>query len=58
MLRSLVPCFVFVGLVLLFIFGLHNDPKLVPSAFIDNPVPTFELPALRDDNLSLSSAMM
>jgi len=58
MLRYLVPFFVFVGLVLLFIFGLHNDPKLVPSPFIDKPVPTFELPALRDENVTLSSAMM
>ena len=58
MTRYLVPFFVFTGLVLLFVFGLHNDPKQVPSPFIDKPLPVFELPALRDAAANLSSDMM
>ncbi len=58
MLRYLAPFFVFVGMVFLFMFGLHNDPKLVPSPFIDKPLPMFELPSLRDPALNLSSGMM
>jgi len=56
--RYLVPFIVFVGLVLLFVFGLYNDPKLVPSPFIDKPLPTFELPGLQDPATSLSSGIM
>jgi len=58
MLRYLVPLFVFVGLVILFLFGLQNDPSLVPSPFIDKPVPAFELPTLADPAISFSSDSM
>lgn len=58
MLRYLVPFFVFAGMVLLFVFGLHNDPKLVPSPFIDKPLPVFTLPALRDGSAPLASDIM
>ena len=58
MLRYLVPFFVFIGLVLLFVFGLHNDPKIVPSPFIDKPVPRFELAGLKDPSVTLSSDLM
>lgn len=56
MLRYLIPFFIFAGLVLLFVFGLHNDPRIVPSPFIDKPVPLFTAPALKDTSVTLSSA--
>jgi cytochrome c biogenesis protein CcmG, thiol:disulfide interchange protein DsbE len=58
MYRYLAPFFVFAGLVVLFVFGLHNDPKLVPSPFIDKPIPVFELPGLRDPSAKISSDSM
>lgn len=58
MLRYLVPFFVFTGLVLLFVFGLHNDPKLVPSPFIDKPLPAFALTSLKDESITLTSDIM
>ncbi|MEX2352638.1 MAG: DsbE family thiol:disulfide interchange protein [Gammaproteobacteria bacterium] len=54
MLRYLVPLFIFAGLIVLFLFGLRNDPSLVPSPFIDKPVPSFELPSLRSPETRLS----
>jgi cytochrome c biogenesis protein CcmG/thiol:disulfide interchange protein DsbE len=58
MARYLLPFFVFIGLVLLFIFGLHNDPKVVPSPFIDKPLPAFSLPSLKDASVTLASDSM
>lgn len=55
MIRYTVPLIIFVGLVFLFIFGLHNDPRLVPSPLIDKPVPEFELPLLHKPELTLKS---
>ena len=52
MLRYLIPLFLFLGLVVLFIFGLQNDPRKVPSPFIDKPAPAFNLPTLHNaDNM-------
>lgn len=58
MFRYLAPFIIFTGLVLLFVFGLHNDPKIVPSPFIDKPVPVFELAGLKDPSVNLSSDLM
>jgi len=35
--------------------GLTIDPKVVPSALIDKPVPTFDLPPVQGRKLGLSS---
>lgn len=58
MLKYLAPLLVFFGLVLLFLFGLQTDPRLVPSPFIDKPVPAFELPTLADPDITFSSNSM
>lgn len=42
----LLPAAVFVVLVGYFAVGLTKDPRLIPSALIDKPVPTFALPAI------------
>ncbi len=50
MLRYSVPLLFFVGLVVLFIFGLQNDPSKVPSPLIDKPAPAFSLVSLHNEN--------
>ena len=55
MIRYTLPLVIFIALVLLFIFGLHNDPRLIPSPLIDKPVPVFELPLLHRPELTLRS---
>ena len=54
MLRYLIPLFLFIGLVILFIFGLQNDPRKVPSPLIDKPAPMFNLPTLHNAETSIS----
>lgn len=41
-----LPLFGFFALVGLMLFGLKNDPKIIPSPFIGQPAPAFELPRL------------
>jgi len=55
MIRYLLPLVIFIALVLLFIFGLQNDPRRVPSPLIDKPVPVFELPLLHRPELTMRS---
>ncbi len=52
MFKYLLPLFIFLGMVVLFIFGLNNDPRVVPSPFIDKPLPEISLPVLgQADNI-------
>lgn len=44
--RSFVPLIIVALLALLLFAGLGLDPKIVPSALIDKPVPPFDLPPL------------
>lgn len=44
--KYFIPLLGFVALVGLMLFGLKNDPKLIPSPFIGQPAPDFELPRL------------
>jgi cytochrome c biogenesis protein CcmG, thiol:disulfide interchange protein DsbE len=55
MIRYLLPLALFIGLVILFVFGLQNDPRYVPSPLIDKPAPLFNLPTLHsaDTNIHL-----
>ena len=46
MYRFILPFVVFVLLIVVFSFGLFNDPRKLPSPFIDEQAPTFELPSL------------
>ena len=48
MLRYSLPLLLFIGLVILFVFGLQNDPSKVPSPLIDKPAPTFNLPTVNN----------
>ncbi len=47
MIRYTIPLVIFFALVILLRIGLNYDPRLVPSPFIDKPVPTFSLPQLK-----------
>ncbi|MDR3516398.1 MAG: DsbE family thiol:disulfide interchange protein [Azospirillaceae bacterium] len=52
----LIPLLVFLVLAGYFAVGLNRDPNLVPSALIDQPVPTFSLPGLPGQGAGLASA--
>ncbi len=45
-----LPLFIFAGLPVFFWRGLSLDPTAMPSALIDQPMPTFELPIVKDAN--------
>ena len=54
MVKYLTPLILFVGMVAVFIYGLDNDPSLVPSPLIDKPSPDFALPELHNLDTVLS----
>jgi cytochrome c biogenesis protein CcmG/thiol:disulfide interchange protein DsbE len=56
MLRYLIPLFVFIGLVALFVVGLRHDPRHVPSPLINKPAPDFQLPRLEETDASIGRA--
>ncbi len=47
--RLFVPLIIFLALAALLYLGLGHDPRELPSALVDRPVPAFALPALGDD---------
>lgn len=53
----LLPLLLFVGVGVAFFLGFERDPRDIPSALIDKPVPAFALPPLpgRSDGLSADS---
>ncbi|HYF86272.1 DsbE family thiol:disulfide interchange protein [Azospirillum sp.] len=42
----LLPFLLFIGVGIAFYLGFQRDPRDIPSALIDKPAPTFELPAI------------
>jgi len=50
-----VPLVLFVTLAVWFAAGLQRDPRIIPSALIDRPVPEFMLPPLPGFENGLSS---
>jgi cytochrome c biogenesis protein CcmG/thiol:disulfide interchange protein DsbE len=48
MLRYLLLVAAFAGLVIVFSIGLQRDPSELPSPYIGNPAPAFDLPTLAD----------
>ena len=49
-----LPLAVFIGLGLFLYKGLYLDPRELPSALIDKPMPAFELPSLTEPEKSLT----
>lgn len=48
MIRFLGPLIAFLVLIPIFMIGLTRDPTEVPSPFINEPAPSFQLPSLKD----------
>lgn len=55
MLRYITPFLIFLILVALFIFGLQNDPREIPSPLINKPAPKFLLPTLHNPEKKISN---
>jgi len=51
--RYLLPLGLFFCLVIIFIYGLQNDPRIVPSPLIDKPAPAFSLTTLHSPEHTL-----
>ena len=56
--RYLLPLLLFLGLALMLALGLERDPRALPSALLDRPVPVFERPVLADPGQQLGSAAL
>jgi len=52
----LIPLALFLGLGFFLWKGLYLDPRELPSAMIDRPLPAFELPSLTEPDRQLSVA--
>jgi cytochrome c biogenesis protein CcmG/thiol:disulfide interchange protein DsbE len=52
----LLPLALFLLLAVYFGVGLTKDPRLIPSALVDKPAPTFSLPALHKGAPGLSKS--
>lgn len=51
-----IPLLIFVGLGFFLWKGLYLDPRELPSALVDRPMPAFELPSLNEPDRMLSPA--
>lgn len=58
MLRYLLIIGVFVGLIVVFSIGLTRDPSELPSPFIGQAAPAFDLPTLKDPDRRLDNAAL
>lgn len=52
----LLPLAIFLAMAVHFADALRKDPSLIPSALIDQPVPAFDLVALKSDKPGLATA--
>lgn len=53
-----VPVLAFTALVVALWLGLGRDPRVLPSALIDQPMPAFELPPVREGDTAFSSTAL
>lgn len=56
--RYLLPLLGFLALALALGFGLHRDPRALPSALIDQPAPAIAGPLLHDGTQRLDAARL
>ncbi len=56
MLRYLILIAAFIGLIVVFSIGLRKDPSALPSPFIGETAPAFDLPTLEEPDRRLSNA--
>ncbi|MEE9445842.1 MAG: DsbE family thiol:disulfide interchange protein [Cocleimonas sp.] len=52
--KFFIPLAAFMALIGLMLFGLSNDPKLIPSPFIGQSAPKFKLPRLYKPDQTIS----
>ena len=52
----LLPVLLFGAVIAAFAIGLGRDPAILPSTLLDKPLPTFDLPAVRDGDVGLKSS--
>lgn len=52
----LLPIILIAGLVVAFYFQLGRDPQKLPSALIDKPMPSFNLPPIGGEGTALATA--
>lgn len=55
-LRLYIPIALFVGVLVMFGFGLQRDPSRIPPTLIDDPVPEFALEPVQGRDLGFSTA--
>lgn len=55
MIRYLAPIIVFAIMIPMFIIGLGRNPNELPSPYLNNPAPEFELPVLGDPQKTVSN---
>ena len=55
MIRYLLPLTIFLGITVLFIYGLQNDPRYIPSPLINQSAPEFNLPTLHEPELNIKT---
>jgi cytochrome c biogenesis protein CcmG/thiol:disulfide interchange protein DsbE len=56
MYRFILPFVAVVLLIVVFSFGLFNDPRKLPSPFLGEQAPTFQLPSLTEPERMVGSA--
>lgn len=56
--RFLVPLLVFLGLAVVLTLGLQRDPRALPSALIDRPLPTIDRPLLHEPQRRFDGAQL
>ncbi len=54
--RFLVPFVLVAVMIPVFVIGLNRDPSEIPSPLLLKPAPEFELPRLKDPNITVGSA--
>jgi len=54
----LLPVAVFIGIAVMFAWGLGHDPREIPSSLIGKPVPQFNLPPVKGRTLGLSTDIL
>jgi cytochrome c biogenesis protein CcmG/thiol:disulfide interchange protein DsbE len=52
----LMPVMAFALVIAAFLFGLGRDPSKLPSTLIGKPLPAFNLPPVRDNDVGLKTA--
>jgi cytochrome c biogenesis protein CcmG/thiol:disulfide interchange protein DsbE len=56
MIRYIAPIIVVAIMIAVFMKGLEDDPTILPSPYIGNAAPAFELPQLKNPTLRVSNA--